>query len=102
MAHGSGLVEPCSPGAPHTPCRAGEVHPTADAGGARSETAADPDLYARVNQQAAWVSVVVATAAGAVDPQDWLFAERARFQRTGRCDPWAEQMLMRAGLFPSR
>ncbi|QQS00238.1 MAG: hypothetical protein IPK37_15300 [Austwickia sp.] len=64
--------------------------------------AADDQVYARVGQQAAWVSVVIAAAAGAVDPQAWLFAERARHQRDGACDPWADQMLYRAGLLPTR
>lgn len=31
------------------------------------------------------------------DPQAWLFAERARYLRTGVCDPYAEQLLRRAG-----
>lgn len=30
------------------------------------------------------------------DPQAWLFAERARYLRTGSCDPYAEQLLRRA------
>lgn len=31
------------------------------------------------------------------DPQAWLFAERARYLRSGSCDPYAEQLLRRAG-----
>jgi len=31
------------------------------------------------------------------DPQAWLFAERARYLRTGSCDAYAEQLLRRAG-----
>ena len=31
------------------------------------------------------------------DPQAWLFAERARYLRAGSCDPYAEQLLRRAG-----
>lgn len=36
------------------------------------------------------------------DPQAWLFAERARYVREGSCDPYAQLMLMRAGLLPLR
>ncbi len=36
-----------------------------------------------------------------VDPQAWLFAERARYRETGVCDPWAEHLLRRAGLLPN-
>ena len=31
------------------------------------------------------------------DPQAWLFAERARYLRTGSCDAYAEQLLRSAG-----
>ena len=31
------------------------------------------------------------------DPQAWLFAERALYLRSGSCDPYAEQLLRRAG-----
>lgn len=31
------------------------------------------------------------------DPQAWLFLERSRYVQTGACDPYAEQLLRRAG-----
>lgn len=36
------------------------------------------------------------------DPQAWLFVQRARYLDEGHCDPYAEQMLRRMGLLPSR
>ncbi len=36
------------------------------------------------------------------DTQRWLFAERARYLREGTCDPYAQLMLMRAGLLTPR
>lgn len=36
------------------------------------------------------------------DTQQWLFAERARYLREGTCDPYAQLMLMRAGLLTPR
>ena len=62
-----------------------------------SDTAeADARIYQVVQQQAN----AAATAVAQADPQGWLFAQRARYQREGCCDPWAEQMLARAGLLP--
>lgn len=61
-----------------------------------SDTAeADDRVFHIVHQQAAWV-------APGGDPQGWLFAERSRFLREGTCDPWAAQMLAKAGLLPRR
>ncbi|GAB97671.1 hypothetical protein BJY21_003917 [Kineosphaera limosa] len=37
-----------------------------------------------------------------VDPQTWLFAERARYREQGTCDPYAMLMLLRAGMLPTR
>lgn len=59
-------------------------------------TAADETLLRMVESQAAWVATAVST----TDPQGWLFRERARYQRDGQCDPWAENMLRRVGMFP--
>lgn len=36
-----------------------------------------------------------------IDPESWLFAQRARYAQTGWCDPYAEQMLRRAGMLPT-
>lgn len=56
---------------------------------------ADDRIFRMVERQTAWV-----TATTRSDPQQWLFAQRARLQVEGMCDPWAEQMLYRAGLLP--
>ncbi|MBW3086538.1 hypothetical protein KEM60_02761 [Austwickia sp. TVS 96-490-7B] len=71
--------------------------PTSSTRAPFSDTAeADDRVYHMVEQQANWVALAVAQA----DPQQWLFAQRERFRRDGVCDPWAEQMLYRAGLLP--
>ncbi len=57
---------------------------------------ADERVFAMVERQATWVAETVQR----VDPQGWLFAERTRFLAEGRCDPWAEQLLRRAGVWP--
>lgn len=59
-------------------------------------TSADERIFSMVERQATWVAETVQR----VDPQGWLFAERSRFLSEGRCDPWAEQMLRRAGVWP--
>ncbi len=62
-----------------------------------SDTAeADGRIFQMVEQQATWVATAVAQS----DPQGWLFAQRSRYLREGTCDPWAEQLLYRAGLLP--
>lgn len=78
------LVVPCS----------GNRSPFADT------AEADESVYAQVGQQVAWRGIVQASGSGPIDPQDWLFAERERYRRLGSCDPWAEQMLRRAGMLP--
>ncbi len=65
-------------------CQAGDV----DCGGGP-----DP-ILAAVGRQADTVR--------RMDPQAWLFAERARYARHGVCDPYAQLVLLRAGLLPQR
>ena len=93
-----------------------DPHPTTITRAPFADTAqADERVFAMVEQQATWVGTVVrevgtvvreagtvACHGGAVaaDPGQWLFAQRERFKRDGACDPWAEQMLYRAGLLP--
>ncbi|GAB77401.1 hypothetical protein SAMN05421595_1232 [Austwickia chelonae] len=77
-----GLVDPSMASDTHTP-----FSTTAEA---------DERMFQIVEQQSAWAAAAVARS----DPQQWLFAERARYVREGSCDPWAEQMLYRAGLLP--
>ena len=86
-----------------------DPHPTTITRAPFADTAqADERVFAMVEQQATWVGTVVREAgtvachggAVAADPGQWLFAQRERFKRDGACDPWAEQMLYRAGLLP--
>ena len=63
----------------------------------------DPDpVVVAVQRQADAAARIVDTVSRDVDPQAWLFAQRARYVREGTCDPYAQLMLMRAGLLPVR
>ncbi|MDO5629479.1 MAG: hypothetical protein Q4G43_14275 [Mobilicoccus sp.] len=59
---------------------------------APSAEATDVVTDATQRQNSAVIGVLRRT-----DPQTWLFAERARYLQTGRCDPFAEQLLRQAG-----
>ena len=71
-----------------------------------SDTAeADDRVFLMVQHRAVWSPAERGEPAGSaqastMDPQDWLFAQRARYQSHGSCNPWAEQMLYRAGMLP--
>lgn len=67
----------------------------------------DPDpVVVAVQRQADAARAIGALVGDAVsrdaDPQAWLFTQRARYVREGTCDPYAQLMLMRAGLLPQR
>lgn len=67
----------------------------------------DPDPVIVAVQRQAGAAARAARAVDApvdprtVDPQAWLFAERARYRREGTCDPYAMLMLLRAGMLPT-
>lgn len=50
-----------------------------------------------VTEAVARQSNAVREVAETVDPQAWLFLQRARFLTEGTCDPYAAAMLHRAG-----
>lgn len=81
--------------------RLGVVSPEFTCASDRVEYDPDPVVVA-VQRQADAAARIVDAVSRDADPQAWLFAERARYVREGTCDPYAQLMLMRAGLLPLR